>query len=141
MNRLRRVMKHPINRRSILMATGAVIATAAAGTVSAQSTDSRGTVNFEGGKVIPEGHVEIYVEDPAIRDTMLNRATRTHLQSYGISKTIDFSFSQPAGLTASSPTLQIVARLERVDGWLLARGSSKFVPGSPIYITLNTVMY
>jgi hypothetical protein len=37
--------------------------------------------------------------------------------------------------------LQIVARLERADGWLVARGSARFEAGSPVYVTLSAVMY
>ena len=42
---------------------------------------------------------------------------------------------------AGAPTQQIVARLEREDGWLLARGSAQIEPGAPVEITLFTVMY
>jgi hypothetical protein len=48
--------------------------------------------------------------------------------------------SPPASST-SSPTLRIVARLERADGWLLARGSAQLEAGAPVHVTLNVVMY
>jgi hypothetical protein len=129
------VMKRPTDRRTVLMAAGAAAVAAAAGSVAAQSTDIRGAVTFEGGAVIPDGHLEIYLEDNARR-----RAAETRIKSDGKSKAIEFSLSPPASSTAS-PTLQIVARLERADGWLLARGSAQFEAGSPVYVTLNTVMY
>jgi hypothetical protein len=37
--------------------------------------------------------------------------------------------------------LQIVARLERADGWLLARGSTQFAAGGSVTVTLNEAVY
>lgn len=134
------VMKRPTDRRAVLMAAGAAAVAAAAGAVAAQSADIRGSVTFEGDAVIPKGHLEVYLEDPAIQDKSQRRVSETRIESDGGSKAIDFSFSLPASATAL-PTLQIVARLERADGWLLARGSAQFEAGSPVQVTLNTVMY
>ena len=50
------------------MTAGVAAVAAAAGPVAAQSNDIRGAVTFEGGAAIPEGHLEIYLEDPAIQD-------------------------------------------------------------------------
>ncbi len=133
-------MKRSTDRRTVLIAAGAAAVAAAAGTVAAQSTEIRGAVAFEGGAVIPKGHLEIYLEDPAIQGSARRRAAKTSVKSDGGSKTIAFSLALPASSTAS-PTLQIVARLERADGWLVARGSAQFEAGSPVHITLNTVMY
>jgi uncharacterized lipoprotein YbaY len=133
-------MKRPTDRRTLLIAAGAAAVAAAAGTVAAQSTEIRGAVTFEGGAVIPKGHLEIYLEDLAIQDNARRRAAETRVKSDGGSKTIAFFLPLPASSTAS-PTLQIVARLERADGWLVARGSAQFKAGSPISVTLNTVMY
>jgi uncharacterized lipoprotein YbaY len=134
------VMKRRTDRRTVLMVAGAAAVAAATGPVAAQSTDIRGAVTFEGGAVIPEGHLEIYLEDPAIQDNARRRAAKTLVKSDGGSKAIAFSLSLPASSTAS-PTLQVVARLERADGWLVARGSAKFEAGAPVYVALNTVMY
>jgi hypothetical protein len=95
---------------------------------------------FEDGTKIPEGRLEIYLEDPAVKDKAQRRAATTSVESDGGSKAIEFSLSPPASSTAS-PTLRIVARLERADGWLLARGSAQVEAGSPVQVTLNTVMY
>ena len=133
-------MKRPTGRRTILLTVGAAAVAAVAGAVAAQSTEIRGTVTFEGGAVIPEGHLEIYLEDPAIRDSAQRRSAKTSIRSHGGSKTIEFSLSPQASSTAS-PRLRIVARLERADGWLVARGSTQVEAGSPVYVTLNTVMY
>lgn len=128
------------DRRTVLMAAGAVAVAAATGAAAAQSTDIRGSVTFVGGKAIPEGHLEIYLEDPAIQDSGRRRAAKTSLKSEGGSKTIEFSLPLPASSTAS-PTLQIVARLERADGWLVARGSAQFEAGLPVHVTLKAVIY
>jgi uncharacterized lipoprotein YbaY len=133
-------MKRPTDRRTVLMAAGAAAVAAAAGTVAAQSTDIRGAVTFEGGAEIPKGYLEIYLDDPALQDKARRRAAETRVKSDGGSKTIAFSLSLPPNSTAS-PTMQIVARLERADGWLVARGSAQFEAGSPVYVTLNAVMY
>ena len=134
------VMKRQTDRRTVLMVAGAAAVAAATGPAAAQSTDIRGAVTFEGGAVIPEGHLKIYLEDTAIQDNARRRAAKTLVKSDGGSKAIAFSLSLPASSTAS-PTLQVVARLERADGWLIARGSAKFEAGAPVYVALNTVMY
>ena len=128
------------DRRTVLMAAGVAAVAAATGAAAAQSTDIRGSVTFVGGKVIPEGHLEIYLEDTAIQDSARRRAAKTRLKSEGGSKTIEFSLPLPASSTAS-PTLQVVARLERADGWLVARGSAQFEAGFPVHVTLKAVTY
>jgi uncharacterized lipoprotein YbaY len=134
------MMKRPADRRTVLMAAGAAALVAATGTVSAQSVDVRGAVTFKNGTAIPKGDIEIYVEDLAIQDSAQRRVAETRVESDGGSKTIGFSFSWPAG-AAASPMLQIVARLERIDGWLVARGSTQLDATSPINVTLNEVSY
>jgi len=134
------VMKRPTDRRTLLMVAGAAAIAAIPGSAAAQSNEIRGAVTFEGGSVIPEGQLEIYLEDRAIQGEARRRAAKTHIKSDGRSKTIAFSLSPPTGL-APSPALQIIARLERADGWLVARGSAQFKGGSPISVTLNAVTY
>ncbi len=129
---------HCTNRRTILIAAGAAAAAAVADTALAQSTNIRGIVNYEGGTAVPEGQIAIYLEDPALPNGTQNRAAETHVKSDGGARTIAFSFPPPE---SSSPTLQIIARLERKDGWLLARGSAQYEAGAPVSITLNTAMY
>ncbi|MBB4483540.1 hypothetical protein [Rhizobium etli] len=130
-------MKPRTKLRTVLQALGAV---ALAGPVAAQSTDIRGSVTFEGGAVIPMGHLEIYLEDTASQNNPRRRASQTRIRSNGGSKAIAFSLPPPAS-SAASRTLRIVARLERADGWLLARGSTQIKAASPVNVTLNTVMY
>jgi hypothetical protein len=133
-------MKRLTDRRTVLMAAGAAAVAATAGPAAAQSTDIRGAVTFEGGAVIPKGRLVIYLDDTAVQDDAEGRAAKTRIDSNGGSKAIEFSLSPPQGSTAA-PTLQVVARLERADGWLLARGSAPFAAGSPVNVKLNTVMY
>ena len=99
-----------------------------------------GTITFEGGKAIPEGQLEITLEDRAVADTALRRVAEMTIDSDGGAQSIAFTLSPPPSF-APSPTLQIVARLERADGWLLARGSVEVETGSPVTVVLNTVMY
>jgi uncharacterized lipoprotein YbaY len=133
-------MKRSTGRRTVLIAAGTAAVAAATGPVAAQSTDLSGTIIFEGGAVIPKGRLEIYLEDPAIQDKAQRRTAKTHIESDGKSKAVAFSLATPAGL-AASPTQRIVARLERADGWLLARGSAQVGTGSPTRVALSTVMY
>lgn len=134
-------MKRLTDRRTVLLATGATVAAAlAAEVVTAQPPDISGTVAFEDGTAIPKGEIVIHFEDPALQDNARLRAVNTRISSDGGSRTLGFSLSPPAGATAS-PTLLLVAQLERADGWLLARGSAQFTPGAPVHIALNTVMY
>src|SRR5262245_46852190 len=116
-------MKRPTDRRTVLMTAAAAVA-AVAGSVAAQSTDIRGAVTFEGGAEIPKGHIEVYLEDAAIQDNAQRRVAKTRIESDGGSKAIEFSLSALPASTAST-TLRIVARLERADGWLVARGSAQ----------------
>jgi uncharacterized lipoprotein YbaY len=133
-------MKPSTDRRAILATATAAALVAATGSASAQSTDVRGAVTFAGGAVVPKGQLAIYLDDPAIQDRAGRRLARIRIDSNGDSSTIDFSLSLPTGTTGSQ-TLQIVARLERADGWLLARGSAPFKEGVPISVTLNPAVY
>jgi uncharacterized lipoprotein YbaY len=133
-------MKRQASRRTVLTTAGAAAVAAAVRPAAAQSTDMRGTVTFEGSVAIPKGRLEIYLEDPAIRGDARRRTAKARIESDGGSKAIPFSLSAPAS-SAALPTLQIVARLEREDGWLIARGSAQLKAGSPVHVTLNAVMY
>jgi len=133
------VRRHP-NRRKILTIAGAAAVALAAAPAIASSTDMDGTITFEGGKAIPPGQLKITLEDKAVTDTALRRVAETTVKSDGSVLSIAFTLSPSVGF-APSPTLQIIARLERADGWLLARGSAEVMTGLPVAITLNTVLY
>jgi hypothetical protein len=133
-------MKRLTDRRTVLL--GAVAATfAAAGRATTQPTAISGTITYEGGAVIPEGHLTIYLADPALpQDNAQRRAPEARIDSDGKSNATAFSLPLPKGWTPSR-TLQVVARLERADGWLLARGSAQFEPYSPVHVTLHVALY
>jgi uncharacterized lipoprotein YbaY len=134
------VMKQLTDRRAVLIAAGGAALVVTTKRAAAQSADFSGTVTFKGGAVIPKGRLEIFLEDTAIQDKAQRRTAKTQIESDGKSKTMAFSLAKPAGM-AASPTLQIVARLEREDGWLLARGSAQVDLGSPAQVALSAVVY
>lgn len=131
--------KEPTDRRTVLKTAGAAALAAAAGPAAAQTAELRGTVTFEGGAAVPEGHLDVYLEDPALPDAAARRLAGTRLDSDGTAKAI--AFTLPAPSAAASPTLRIVARLERADGWLIARGSAPTAAGAPVAVRLNVVTY
>ena len=118
-------MKRPTDRRAILVTFGAAAFAAAANPGAARSLDFQGIVTFEGGAAIPAGRLHVYLEDPASQDAARRRGAETRIGSEGGSRAINFSLSLPESTTAS-PKLMVIARLERSDGWLLARGSTRF---------------
>lgn len=128
-------MSRMTDRRTILLAAGTTAAAAVAGSVAAQSPDLRGTVTFEGGAPIPKGRIRISVEGAAGADS-----ARAQPEQASDGKSAAMEFVIPSSARAAAPT-QIVATLEREDGWLLARGSAAVTPGKPVAITLFTVMY
>ncbi|MBC9247632.1 hypothetical protein H4P12_13170 [Paracoccus sp. 11-3] len=135
-------MSRLTDRRAILLAAGTAALVATTGTVAAQAADIRGVVEFEGGTAIPEGKIEVYLDDPATGpatgDTARGQASKAQLASDGGMKAVEFSLPvDPAGQSSQ----QIVAQLLREDGWLLARGSAEVKAGAPAKITLYTVMY
>lgn len=133
-------MKRPPDRRTVLISVGAAAFATTAGTIAAQSTVIHGEVSLKGGLTIPEGLIEIYLEDLSIPDSARRRVAETRVASSGGSGAIGFSLSRPASETAS-PRLRIVARLERPDGWLIARASARFDADGPVVITLTEVVY
>jgi hypothetical protein len=132
------MMKGYTDRRTVLVTVGAAAVAASAGPIAAQSTVLRVIVTFEGGTVIPKGHLEINLKDLAAPDNAQIQVGS--IQSYGRSKAINISLSQPA-IANVSPNQQIIVRLEREDGWLLARGSAQVEASSSVYVQLSQVMY
>ena len=133
-------MSPPTNRRTVLITAGVAAVAVAAAPVVAQAADIRGTITFENGEKIPPGSLFVYLDDRAIADSATRRAAGTHLESDGRATSIAFSLPAPVSATAS-PSPRIVARLERPDGWLLARGSATAEAGTPVGIALSKVMY
>lgn len=126
------------DRRSAMFVAGLAAFAAVAGPGSAQAVDISGTVEFAGGAVIPKGGIMIHMEVP--ETDALHQAPPLAVESDGKAKAVDFSFAQSV-VPDAAPGARIVARLEREDGWLLARGSAQVEPGTPVHIVLHTVMY
>ncbi|WP_372573655.1 hypothetical protein [Ruegeria jejuensis] len=128
------------DRRIIWIAASALAVSVIAPPVGAQTKDIRGSILYEDNGKIPEGRVFIYLENPAVQYKTRAIVPKTSVNSDGKSRVIEYSFSWPARLKAS-PELRVVARLERDDGWLIARGSAPFKTGAPAKITLNQALY
>lgn len=127
------------DRRAVLVAVGTAAMAAASGSVTAQSSDISGIVEFENGEAIPKGQISVYLEDPA-QQTQARSLSAAEVKSTGGAKTVEFTLA-PASSGRSSAPMQVVAQLQRADGWLLARGSVDYQAGTPVRITLYTVMY
>lgn len=133
-------MNRLADRRTVLLAVGTAAFAAAALAGTARPMEVEVTVGFEGDEFVPKGQLVVYLDDPASPDDARSLAEATNVGSDGGSRNIDISLPLPPGADTSSPQ-QIVARLERPDGWLLARGSTQLDTGAPVIITLYTVMY
>jgi hypothetical protein len=126
-------MPHP-DRRSFLAALSAALLTLGA-PVMAETPEIRGVVAFAGDEPIPQGALRIHLDvagSDAARPT-----PSADLVADGKSTALEFTLARPA----SAQVLQVVARLEREDGFLLARGSAAVEPGRPVRIVLRAVMY
>ncbi|SFK97589.1 hypothetical protein SAMN04488518_1134 [Pseudovibrio ascidiaceicola] len=135
-------MKPLINRSAALLAAGLLVAGtgAVSKTTEAQASDIRGTLTFAGDTEIPKGQIKIYIEDTAIKDSKRELTSQSHLKSTGKSKNIAFSVTRPANIQ-TSPTLRIIAQLQRPDGWLLAEGRTKIKDDKPVDVMLYEAMY
>jgi len=103
----------------------------AAQSLAAQPGEIGGTILYQGGAKIPAAQIRIFLEEPALDKETLGSGTR--LQSSGAAKAIAFAFPW-SERTATSPTLQIVARLENAATagcWHAADPKSKPAHPSP----------
>jgi hypothetical protein len=121
------------SRRTTLVLAG-LAALFLGGPAIAQDGAVCGTVTYEGGAAIPEGRLRITLEATAGADRGKRPAATA--ESDGSTREIPFTITAPSGAGGT-----LVARLERADGWLLARGAAPLEDGAPVTITLNTVMY
>ncbi|MGP3698556.1 hypothetical protein [Rhodobacter sp. NSM] len=133
-------MRRPPRYPALLLAVSTIALAASATKVTAQPSDIVGVVEFEGGAAIPEGEIDITLDGPASSGHSRQGAAGTRVTSDGKVKSMDFSVSAPAAKGATG-NAQLVARLERKDGWLLARGSAPLAADGPVKITLYKVMY
>ncbi len=135
-------MTRSTDRRSLLAGAGGAILMAATATRPALAGGIRGTVEFEGGAAIPEGRLVVTLEDRnPTKDAQAGKAAqaRVDMDSDGAATALEFDL--PATGASAPQKGEIVVRLERADGWLLARGSSPLKQGEPVRITLFTAMY
>ncbi|MDD7911549.1 hypothetical protein PUV47_16585 [Pseudovibrio exalbescens] len=109
--------------------------------VNAQTQKISGTISFADQELIPEGSLKLYLKSTARPDSKTELETETPLESRGKTGTLAFVANLPEALEPTAP-FQLIARLERADGWLLARGAASLKkPDMPQEITLYTVMY
>ena len=130
-------MKRLADRRTMLLAAAAA---AAMGAGARAGPDLEVRVGFEGGGFVPKGRLAVTLDGPGGQDDARQPAARTIAESDGGSRTISVFLSLPPGTDPSLPQ-RIVARLQRADGWLLARGSARRDGGAPVFVTLYTVMH
>lgn len=129
-----------MDRRNLLAVGGVFAAAALAGKADAQTMAITGKVEFEGGGPIPEGELRVFIEgddQPAARRGA-SAITRTVDDK---ATSVDFSLDPPPTARMAGGNISVVATVQRADGWLLARGSEQVTPGTPVTITLHTVMY
>lgn len=135
------MMNTPTNRRNLLKTAGATALTVATAQAAAQSGEVRGTVTFSDGSQIPAGYLKVRLEDPTVRNKAQRRLAEVRIKTKGADKAVPFVLAASADSSTASAKLEIVARLEREDGWLIARGSAQFEAGRAVNVTLNTVQY
>lgn len=130
-------MKRLTHRRTILLAAATAAIAASAGADTPHPTQIEVAVTFEGGGTIPKGELVVYL-DGAVSGSAED--ARANAQSDGGSRQMNVLISLPLPADGPLPR-QVVARLQRADGWLIARGSTQVQAGAPATITLHTVMY
>ncbi len=135
-------MNATAKRSAAVFASGLLFAGAGMFTAMEQaySAEVRGKITFENGSEIPKGNLKLFFEPSAKQNEAQAVPATLQFKSAGKSTVFTYTLPTPINIAASSPLL-IVAQLERKDGWLLARGSTKVKAGEPANITLYTAMY
>ncbi|MFS4438009.1 hypothetical protein ACMA5I_07330 [Paracoccaceae bacterium GXU_MW_L88] len=130
-----------ISRRKYLSLLGALIFTLTTGVAltdrAVAQTALDATLVSANGEAIPEGEIVIVFEGAESELQSRRAAPAMRFKSEGGAKAVKVSL--PA--VPSGENVQIVARLERADGWLLARGSAKLRGDGPVEVMLHQVMY
>lgn len=132
-------MTRTTDRRVLLASAGGAAFLAATTGLSSASGGLQGTVEFEGGAKIPEGRLVVSLDIPDLATGTRAAQPRLDMTSDGAAKVLGFTL--PARSDAIGQGGEIVATLERADGWLLARGSASVAAKEPLRITLYKVMY
>lgn len=128
------------NRRTVIATLGAGALAAGVQPTTAEPV-IHGDVTYAGGAPIPAGYLKVRLDDLRVKNKAQRRLAEVHIRSNGRSERVPFSLNAPASRLANASQLELVARLEREDGWLLARASSHYTAGEPASLTLNAVMY
>ena len=131
-------MKRLARRRTILLAAATAAIAATAGADMPHPTQIEVAIAYEGGGTIPKGELVVYLDGAASGPS---GGARINAQSDGGSRQMNVLIALPPSATGGPLPRQVVARLQRTDGWLIARGSTQVQTGAPATITLHTVMY
>lgn len=124
-------------KRIVRALLGAVVAAAAAAPAAATADEIRGAVFARDGGAVPAGDLAITLE---AADAPRRPLAQTRGRSDGSARTVPFVLPQPSGAAAAG-RLNVVVRLERADGWLLARGSAPLDADGKVRVALDPVMY
>lgn len=125
-----------MNRIFKSVAIAAALTVASAG--SAWSEGVSGTIAYVGDMPVPKGRILLRVEE---NSTSAHGPWTALARGGDPDDTLAFVLDPPQRPTAS-PKPRVVARLERQDGWLIARGSATVeADGDGIRVVLYPVTY
>jgi len=129
-------------RRKVLTTLGATaFAAATEAAIAGSMVEIQGEVTYATGGAIPAGYLKIRLEDLSGSTKAQRRIAEVHVKSSGAAGSEPFILQAPRARLAGSAPLEVVVRLEREDGWLIARGSGRVRGTETVSVTLNTVMY
>lgn len=81
-----------------------------------------GAITFAEHAKIPKGELKLFLRETSQSHSKIELKLQDPLKSSGTVKSYAFMASLPKTLHSVTP-LQLIAQLERSDGWLIARGS------------------
>ena len=132
------------------MKVSTLLMTAALGSASSMAQGQQGasphqsisgTISFAEHAKIPKGELKLYLGGTSHSNQRIELKLLSPLKSSGAKTSITFAASFPQ-MSQSATPIQLIARLERSDGWLIARGSVLMsYPETQQNITLFPVMY
>lgn len=127
-------------RRTLLGAAVTTLIASRATGGSMTAPTPTGTITYGARKTLPAGRIALVIEDTA--DPAADQPTVLTVESDGTAETLDFTLPDDAlSATLNRKGVELVAYLEREDGFLIARGSVEMPLVAPVVIDLATVMY
>ncbi|TWI87331.1 hypothetical protein JM93_02573 [Roseibium hamelinense] len=129
-----------LNRRAFLCTSILATLTVPCTRARAQEEKVFVRVTYPSLKAIPEGRIRIFVPDQAVPSSETGGQGLREKLLITDGNTDFEEFSLPVSFAAARP-VQIIAHLERTDGWLLARGSVRLSHAKDVVIQLTKVMY